>query len=294
VVDNVVLNAGSGGSTVATDDVAGIHYQLVKLAFGALDTATLVTGTTGLPVGDAGGSLTVDGTVTANAGTGTFSVGGLAAHDAPVSGNPHLTAGRASAAAPVDVTLDGDAADLWVLRSGALATVVTAAGALVGGDAANGLDVDVTRIIPGTTATALGKAEDAAHATADTGVMALAVRNDAGSVLAGTTGDYIPFTTTATGALITGEQGSGSFATGQVSITTTATSIAAARTTRRAIMVINHGTTEVFLGASGVTTTTGIKLENVDGASISLPIVGALFGIVAAGTQTVSFIEVFD
>ena len=45
-------------------------------------------------------------------------------------------------------------------------------------DATNGLDVDVTRIVPGTGATNLGKAEDAAHSASDVGVMALAVRND--------------------------------------------------------------------------------------------------------------------
>lgn len=54
-------------------------------------------------------------------------------------------------------------------------------------EATNGLDVDVTRVIPGTTATALGKAEDAAHTDGDTGVLVLGVRNYAG---AGTDGDY--------------------------------------------------------------------------------------------------------
>jgi len=68
------------------------------------------------------------------------------------------------------------------------------------GDATNGLDVDVTRVIPGTTATALGKAEDAAHADGDTGVLMLAVRNYAG---AGTDGDYTALSATPTGELRT-------------------------------------------------------------------------------------------
>lgn len=67
---------------------------------------------------------------------------------------------------------------------------------------ANGLAVDVKAIVPGTAATSLGKAEDAAHASGDVGVMMLAVRNDAGTALAGTTGDYIPFTTDASGNLL--------------------------------------------------------------------------------------------
>jgi len=63
---------------------------------------------------------------------------------------------------------------------------------LIPAEATNGLDVDVTRIIPGTTTTALGKAEDAAHTTGDTGVMALGVRNDTPGTLAGTDLDYAP------------------------------------------------------------------------------------------------------
>lgn len=61
--------------------------------------------------------------------------------------------------------------------------------------------LSVTSVIPGTGATNLGKAEDSAHSTGDIGVMALAVRNDAGAVVAGTDGDYVPLTTDATGAL---------------------------------------------------------------------------------------------
>jgi len=106
MADNVAITAGSG-TTVATDDVSGVHYQRVKL---------------------------------------------------------------------VDGTLDGTGA--------------------IGGDATNGLDVDVTRVVPGVTATALGKAEDAAHTDGDTGVLLLGVRNYTG---AGTDGDYSAMSTTSTG-----------------------------------------------------------------------------------------------
>lgn len=51
------------------------------------------------------------------------------------------------------------------------------------------------------TLTNLEKAEDAAHTGTDKGLMALAVRNDAGTALAGTTGDYIPLTTDDLGSL---------------------------------------------------------------------------------------------
>lgn len=71
--------------------------------------------------------------------------------------------------------------------------------AAIAGDATNGLDVDVTRVIPGTTATALGKAEDAGHTTGDTGVMVLGVRNDANAAISGTDLDYTPLSTDSAG-----------------------------------------------------------------------------------------------
>ena len=52
----------------------------------------------------------------------------------------------------------------------------------------------VVRVLPGTAAQSLGKAEDAAHASADVGVMALVVRQDSRASLAGATGDYVPLT----------------------------------------------------------------------------------------------------
>jgi hypothetical protein len=50
-------------------------------------------------------------------------------------------------------------------------------------------DVDVLSVVPGTGASNLGKAEDAAHTTGDVGVMALAVRKDTAAASSGTTGD---------------------------------------------------------------------------------------------------------
>jgi hypothetical protein len=61
--------------------------------------------------------------------------------------------------------------------------------------------VQVDDLVPGVGPTNLGKAEDSQHSSGDTGLAVWAVRNDSGAVLAGTTGDYIPFTTDSTGAL---------------------------------------------------------------------------------------------
>lgn len=64
-------------------------------------------------------------------------------------------------------------------------------------------DVDVTSVTPGTTASSLGKAEDAGHNSGDVGVMALAVRTDTLAARATTDADYIPLVTDSQGALWT-------------------------------------------------------------------------------------------
>jgi hypothetical protein len=66
MADNTTLNSGSGGDTIATDDIAGIKHQRVKIQYGVDGSATDVSDTNPLPIDDAGGSITVDGTITAN------------------------------------------------------------------------------------------------------------------------------------------------------------------------------------------------------------------------------------
>lgn len=59
MADNVSVTEGSG-KTIATDDVSGVQYQIVKLATGADGVADLLSTSAPLPVSDAGGSFTVD------------------------------------------------------------------------------------------------------------------------------------------------------------------------------------------------------------------------------------------
>lgn len=52
MADNPVIDNGTlTDYTVAADDVGGLLYQINKLAYGALDTAILVSATNPLPVG---------------------------------------------------------------------------------------------------------------------------------------------------------------------------------------------------------------------------------------------------
>ncbi len=81
--------------------------------------------------------------------------------------------------------------------------------AIIPGDATNGLYVNVTKLVPGTGATNIGKVEDGAHTTGDVGVMALAVRAAAATdrSAGATDGDYEPLAVDALGQLWTHEVG---------------------------------------------------------------------------------------
>ena len=76
-------------------------------------------------------------------------------------------------------------------------------------------DVDVTSVVPGVGPTNLGKAEDATHVTADTGVAVWGVRNDAETALA-TDGSYIPFMMSSVGRLLVETQGGAGDTVGEI------------------------------------------------------------------------------
>lgn len=114
MADNTELNSGSGGDTIATDDISGVKHQRVKVQYGADGSATDVSDSNPLPVDDAGGSLTVDngGTfavqVDAALPAGTNAIGKLSANDGVDIGN-------------VDVaSCDGIAAEGAALGNGVL------------------------------------------------------------------------------------------------------------------------------------------------------------------------------
>lgn len=57
MTDNVILNPGAGGDTVAADDIAGIKYQRIKNGFGEEGVYADVSTTTPMPVTVPSGEL---------------------------------------------------------------------------------------------------------------------------------------------------------------------------------------------------------------------------------------------
>lgn len=99
-----------------------------------------------------------------------------------------------------DVTVTGTVA---ATQSGTWTVAVS--GTVVVADGGGSITVDgtvsVSGLVPGTGATSLGKAEDAAAGDGDTGVMMLAVRKDVAATTVGADGDYHPLEVDANGRL---------------------------------------------------------------------------------------------
>ena len=104
---------------------------------------------------------------------------------------------------------------------------VTSTGALVTDGAGT-----ISSIVPGIDATNLGKADDKVHASGDTGVMFLAVANEAQSNLSGTDGDYTPIGTNRKGTVYNQETMVDQFVDTRMELPLSVSSLSQARPTR--------------------------------------------------------------
>lgn len=251
MADNVTLNSGSGGATLATDDVSGVQFQKVKLDVGGDGATAMLSNSNPVPVSDAGGSLTVDNTVLSVTGGGVE------------SGAQRVTiANDSTGVLSVDdnggsLTVDGTVAVSGTVTVGAHA--VTNAGTFatqVDGSALTSLQLIDNVVV----------VEDAAHTSGDSGVMPLAVRRDADTSLVSADGDYAPLQVNAAGSLkvaITAGAGSGG------------TSIADAAAFTRATTSVTP--------VAGVVETSAPTLTNGNTGAISLTTAGAVRVSVASG-----------
>lgn len=139
-VTTVTTLTGSGVASGATDSgnphKIGGKYNSSPI--------TLTDGQRGDIQLDSAGYLKVN--VASGGSSGTQYTNDAALPTSGTAGVGTLAMGRAKAAAPADVSADNDAVSAWHLLNGAQCVTLTAAGALIGGDATNGLDVDVTRM----------------------------------------------------------------------------------------------------------------------------------------------------
>lgn len=155
------------------------------------------------------------------------------------------------------------------------------------GDNTYSLGTSALSSTPGTAAASLGKAEDAAHASGDVGVMLLAVRKDTAAALAGTDGDYIPLIVGADGRLWVNSKAlrSSTAAKTNVNDTNISTTILASNTNRLGASVLNDSTVTLYLDLSGGTASaTSHTVQLAPGAYYEVPFnyTGLITGIWAS------------
>jgi len=86
--------------------------------------------------------------------------------------------------------------------------------------------------------------------------------------------------------------GATSLTTGQAAPTNSAANIVAARDTRQRLVLVNHGSVDVFVGPATVTTANGLKIP--PGASLTLYTTVAVQGITASGTGSIHYAEEYE
>lgn len=75
---------------------------------------------------------------------------------------------------------------------------------------------------------------------------------------------------------------------------TLATKIVSESSKRSGILVTNMSNVEIFFGDASISTTTGLYLLGMKGAGIAIPTTAEVWAIAAAGTPTISWMEVYD
>lgn len=143
------------------------------------------------------------------------------------------------------------------------------------------------------TLTALSKAEDAVHSTGDTGIQALAVRKDAQGSNAGTDGDYTSLQTWSEGSLKVVNVANSSVSSVAVSVDTTVGGVALGTplANRKKVIIENLGGQAIYVGPSGVTAASGLRLSANSVLELDVGPACALFAITSAASSDVRIFQ---
>lgn len=199
MADNVVANAGTGGSTFASDDIAGIHYPRAKVSWGVDGSAVDASASNPLPVVQTGAPALPTGAATAAKQPALGTAGAASTDVITVQG---IASGVAQ---PVSGTVAATQSGTWnVTNVSGTVSLPTGAATSANQSTANGSLATIA---------ALSRAEDAAAAGGETGVPVLAVRRDAASSGVSADGDFANLSVDSTGALrVTGGGGGTQYA----------------------------------------------------------------------------------
>lgn len=208
--------------------------------------------------------------------------------------------GRLKVSADIEVASDFVYAEDSAHTSGDLGAFVLAvrndAGtSLVGADgdyAPLSLDSAGALRVVGTLAISGQFAEDSAATSGDIGLHTLSVRKDALSSNVSADGDYASNIQWSEGSLKVVDIANSAVAVAAITITSTETSLGTPIANRRNFLVQNRGNASIFIGPTGVLSTTGIEIPKGATMDIDFGPAVTFFAITATGTANVRVMQI--
>lgn len=134
-------------------------------------------------------------------------------------------------------------------------------------------------------------AEDSAHTSGNIGIYNLAVRSDIPAIGSSASGDYASQTVDAYNRLWVNDAPNISMTAAAATVTTTSALLIASLAGRKKLMIQNLGTKEIFIGPSGVTTSSGVRIAGGAGYEIEAGPDLVWHAVASVGTQDVRVLQ---
>lgn len=135
------------------------------------------------------------------------------------------------------------------------------------------------------------KIEDSAHSTADVGTYVLSVREDSLTTSTSASGDYQSLKTDALGRMYVNESNQTAVFSAMSVLTTDTDLITTDLVNRKKVLIQNVSSRIIYIGLTGVTSSTGIKLTAGSSAELEVAASVNLHAIAVGGTADVRVLE---
>jgi hypothetical protein len=134
-------------------------------------------------------------------------------------------------------------------------------------------------------------AEDSAHVSGNVGIYNLSVRSDAPSIATSADGDYASQTVDAYNRSWVNTGANVAITNGAASVTTTSALLVAAAAGRRSILIQNLGGKAMYIGGTGVSTATGVRVAAGGNTELEMGPALALHAVAESGTLDVRWLQ---
>lgn len=133
--------------------------------------------------------------------------------------------------------------------------------------------------------------EDSVHTSGNIGIYNLAVRSDVPAIGSSASGDYASQTVDAYNRLWVNDVPNISMTAAAATVTTTSALLIASLAGRKKLMIQNIGTKEIYIGPSGVTTSSGVRIAGGAGYEIEAGPDLVWHAVASVGDQNVRVLQ---